>query len=210
MKKIIKSLMVLGFLVFCGFILLTPDHAIVEQQTIYPETLNAGPIILEDNFELNIIEEVPAEKITPVELSIESVNIKAPIELVGTLNGAMAVPTLPENVGWYEHGPLPGESGSAVLAGHVNWRDNPNAVFTNLKKVQVGDIIKVRNSDGEVITFLVKEIKSYPIYADTKEVFSSDDGLAHLNLITCDGLWNSIIKSHESRLVIFAVKFFES
>lgn len=206
MKNILKLIISFGFIVICGFILLTSKPTTAEQKEFYVGPLETTPIQLDPSIETIISEEAPTERIFPIELSIDSIGVTAPIELVGVLNGAMAVPTVAENAGWYEFGTVPGDIGSAVLAGHVNWRDRPNAVFTNLKKVQVGDIIKITNSNGEFVYFLVNEIKSYNLYADTTEVFSSDDGLAHLNLITCDGLWNSLIKSHESRLVIFAIK----
>jgi len=32
----------------------------------------------------------------------------------------------------------------------------------------------------------------------------SNDGKAHLNLITCAGVWDEVEKSHSSRLVVFA------
>lgn len=200
MRNVLKLITAFGFIVICGYILSTSTSTTVAD---VPETT---PVIVEPAPQEVIQEEAPIELTTPIQLSIESIGVEAPIELVGVLNGAMAVPTLPENVGWYEFGTRPGDVGSAILAGHVNWKDSPNAAFTNLKNVQIGDMIKITNSDGELVYFFVSEIKSYPFYADTTEVFSSNDGLARLNLITCGGLWNSVIKSHESRLVIFAIK----
>jgi len=210
-KNILNSLLAFGFLILCVFIISTPKTTVVEQEDLFLEPFILGPVVLDKSVKAEVQEEAqPKELSTPLELSIESIGVMAPIEAVGVVTGEMAVPTFPENVGWYQFGARPGDVGNAVLAGHVNWKDSPNAAFTNLKEVRIGDIIKVTNSDGKIVSFLVNDIKRYPLYADTEEVFSSDDGLAHLNLITCDGIWNSIIKSHESRLVIFAVKFFES
>lgn len=189
MKNVLKLIVVFGFIGVCIFIISTP------------KTIATAPIK-----ETPAPEEVSIEKTTPIELSIESIGVIAPIESVGVLNGAMAVPTLPENVGWYDLGTHPGDVGSAVLAGHVNWKNSPNAVFTNLKNVKIRDILTITNSDGEIMYFSVQDIRSYSLYADTTEIFSSNDGLAHLNLITCGGLWNSIIKSHELRLVIFSTR----
>lgn len=42
-----------------------------------------------------------------------------PVEL--TPDGSMGVPELPQDVAWYLLGPHPGEEGSAIIAGHVNW-----------------------------------------------------------------------------------------
>jgi hypothetical protein len=53
---------------------------------------------------------------------------------------------------------------------------------------------------------VVREIKKYDLSADTKDVFVSNDGKSHLNLITCAGIWNPILGTHSKRLVIFADK----
>jgi sortase A len=203
MKNIIKFVVSFGFVVICISILYKPKTIISESPASEPISVEASTYITTPAEETQPV----VEKITPSKLSIESIGVDAPVESVGVLDGAMAVPTTPESVGWYEFGTVPGDIGSAVLAGHVNWKDNPNAVFTNLKNVKIGDIIQITNSNGQVVLFIVEKIESYPLYSDTNEVFSSNDGLAHLNLITCSGLWNSIIRSHELRLVIFTTKF---
>lgn len=146
------------------------------------------------------------DKVIPVELLIEGLGIHAFVEPVGILGSAMAVPTEVGNVGWYDLGPRPGDEGSAVLAGHVNWTGGQNAVFTSLHMIKVGDTVKVLDSSGVVNNFVVVRIKDYPVYGDTSEVFSSSDGLQRLNLITCDGLWDINLKTHLSRLVVFTEK----
>ena len=154
-----------------------------------------------------VIEQEGVASVIPLTLSIDRIGvIEAPIELVGISEGKMDVPTHPENVGWYQFGAVPGDIGSAVLAGHVNWKNSPGAVFMDLKKITIGDTLTITNSNQEIISFLVHDIKKYPLDANTMEVFSSHDGLSHVNLITCGGLWNSLIGSHELRLVIFTTK----
>ncbi len=142
----------------------------------------------------------------PVLLSIERLGISADIESVGLIDNAMAVPSSIEDVGWYQHGPRPGDQGSAVLAGHVNWTTGRSAVFSLLHTIVVGDTVQVTNSLGHVDTFIVRSIKDYPIDSDTSEVFTSIDGLSRLNLITCDGVWDPVLKTHLSRLVVFTEK----
>lgn len=186
----------------CAILIVDPLTS--KQESVSVESSPAPEIF---PVEVVAVEEIsPVEVAMPLALSIDSVGVEALVESVGVLDGGMAVPSLPEYVGWYEFGARPGEAGSAVFAGHVNRKDRPEAVFTNLKNVQIGDVVQVVNSDGELLEFLVDEIKSYPFDADASEVFSSDDGLARLNLITCDGVWNPVLRSHESRLVIFTIK----
>ena len=142
----------------------------------------------------------------PVRLSIERLDISADIESVGLIDNAMAVPSSIEDVGWYKHGPRPGDQGSAVLAGHVNWTGGRSAVFTTLHTIIVGDTVQVTNSLGHTDTFIVRSIRDYPIDSDTTEVFTSSDGLSRLNLITCDGVWDPVLKTHLSRMVVFTEK----
>ena len=144
----------------------------------------------------------------PVKINIKSIGINAPIESVGILNGAMAVPTFAHNVGWYSLGTKPGDVGSAVLAGHVNWKNGEDAVFTNLEDVKIGDVINITDNYGKVVNFAVTDIQSFPIYKDTTEIFSNSDGIVRLNLITCNGTWNDWLDTHNSRLVVFTEKIY--
>ncbi len=144
----------------------------------------------------------------PVKINIKSIGVSAPIESVGILDGAMAVPTFAHNVGWYSLGTKPGDVGSAVLAGHVNWKNGEDAVFTNLEDVKIGDVINITDNYGKVVNFAVTDIQSFPIYKDTTEIFSNSDGIVRLNLITCNGTWNDWLDTHNSRLVVFTEKIY--
>jgi LPXTG-site transpeptidase (sortase) family protein len=143
----------------------------------------------------------------PVRIRIPSIGLDAAIEKVAlTADGFMDVPVDPLNTGWYELGPRPGETGSATISGHVNWINNPVAVFADLHNVKSGDRIIVQDDNGAFISFVVREIRSYDAEADAVDVFTSNDGKAHLNLITCDGVWDKVAKSYSQRLVIFTDK----
>jgi LPXTG-site transpeptidase (sortase) family protein len=143
----------------------------------------------------------------PVRLEIPEIKVNAVIEDVGlTPQGAMAVPEGPVDVAWLDLGPLPGEAGSAVIAGHEGWKDGIAAVFDNLHALRVGDKIVVEDNNGATVTFIVRDIKTYDQNGDTSGVFNTSDGQAHLNLITCEGTWNVVKKSYSDRLVVFADK----
>ncbi len=58
----------------------------------------------------------------------------------------------------------------------------------------------------QTLFFSVREIKKYDLSVDTKDVFVSNDGKSHLNLITCAGIWNPILGTHSERLVVFSDK----
>lgn len=119
-----------------------------------------------------------------------------------TPTGAMDVSNGPAGVSWYTSGPRPGEKGSSVIAGHNGIRKNGDiSVFHDLNILRKGDIVSVENDNGEIISFVVRESKVYDKIASTLEVFTSNDGKSHLNLITC--IFDPISKTYPNRLVVF-------
>ena len=59
---------------------------------------------------------------------------------------------------------------------------------------------------GTLTSFVVRESRKYNVAADATAVFISNDGKAHLNLITCNGAWDARAKTYTKRLVVFADK----
>lgn len=139
----------------------------------------------------------------PVRLIIPLINVDAGIQQVGvTPKGDMDVPDNSIDVGWFKLGSRPGEKGSAVIAGHFNEINDQAGVFFNLYQLKKGDNIYIKDDRGTTIAFVVRESRLYdPGYAD--EIFSANDN-AHLNLVTCDGVWDGAKKSYTKRLVVFA------
>ena len=144
----------------------------------------------------------------PVRLMIPKIKVDAAFETVGlTAQGAVGVPKNPVNVAWFNVWPRPGDIGSAIITGHYGpWKNGAKSVFNNLNKLRVGDKLYIENDRGEILTFVVREIKSFGEKNDVPEIFSSADNGSHLNIITCEGIWNSKTKSYSKRLVIFADK----
>jgi LPXTG-site transpeptidase (sortase) family protein len=140
----------------------------------------------------------------PVRLKIPKINIDVSIKYVGfTSKREMDVPKNAADAGWFKLGPRPGEKGSAVIDGHFNKKNGEAGVFFNLYKLNKGDKLYVTDNNGRSITFVVREGRFYdPGLAG--DVFSLNDGIAHLNLITCDGVWDGAKKSYSKRLVVFS------
>jgi len=144
----------------------------------------------------------------PVHLKIPGINVDSVVEYVGmTSLGAMDMTKSLDNVAWFKLGKRPGENGSAVIGGHFSGGKNGNtSVFDNLYKLRPGDKIFVEDDQGNTITFVVRESRRYDSKADATDIFSSNDGKAHLNIITCDGVWNKYSSSYSQRLVVFTDK----
>jgi len=146
----------------------------------------------------------------PVHLTIPDIKVDALVESTGlTALGAVGVPKGPVDVAWYDLGARPGDVGSAVIVGHEGWKDGIAAVFDSLSKLRAGDKVYVKDSTGTTTTFIVRQVKMYGENESAPAVFFSNDGLAHLNLITCEGIWNAATKSYSNRLVVFTDKEYE-
>ena len=146
----------------------------------------------------------------PVRIKIPSIRVNAVIRSVGLASdGSMGVPKLPRDTAWYKLGPKPGETGSAVIAGHVNWYNGATGSFERLKNLRPGDAITVQDDKGARVSFVVREIRKVDAAANATDIFTSQDGKAHLNLVTCAGVWNKRTKQYTQRLVVFADKAME-
>lgn len=140
----------------------------------------------------------------PVRLKIPTIGVNTAIEdALITPGGRMDVPAGSVNVAWFSLGPLPGKVGSAVIGGHFGIKDNVPFVFYDLDKLKIGDRVYIVDDKDQSLAFEVKKIKSFERNADSTSVFTSGDGLAHLNLITCEGIWNKVNDSYPQRLVVF-------
>ena len=145
---------------------------------------------------------------SPVRLTIPKLNINAGFQYNGLKpDGTIEVPSNIYDVGWFTGSARPGEKGVAIVTGHVaqirrSVVTKPG-VFSNLSALSVGDRLSVVNDKGESFTFVVREIRTYDPSADATDVFTSNDGGAHLNLITCEGSWDQAQLSYTQRLVVF-------
>lgn len=142
---------------------------------------------------------------TPRRLQIPSLQVNAAIGAIGVeKNGDMEIPEDVRDVGWYRHGPAPGEPGAAVIAGHVDSREQGAGAFFDLRRLDVGARIKVIDGNGDVQRYDVVARRTYD-----KTVLPTDDlfarqGPSQLVLITCGGDFDSTAGSYRQNVVIYA------
>jgi LPXTG-site transpeptidase (sortase) family protein len=118
----------------------------------------------------------------------------------------MRVPADISEVGWYRHGPVPGEAGSAVLAAHVDKASEGPGIFFDLDRLVVGDLIEVTFSDASRQTFAVASAESVAKdRLDVDSLFASD-GAAVVRLVTCGGAFNHTEGSYVDNVVITAAE----
>lgn len=178
--------------------------------------IEAEPVLLVENAatfslqEQTIVDLPDLPMARPMRLNIPKIKVDAAVEYVGLApDGTMGVPKSSDDVAWFEIGLQPGGVGSAVISGHYGWKNGKASAFDNLYKLRKGDNLYIENDDGEVISFTVRESRRYDPKADASDVFSSSDGKSHLNLVTCEGVWDKASGSYSKRLVVFADKEME-
>lgn len=141
--------------------------------------------------------------VQPVGLEIPTIEVSAQIKPVGlTADQHMEVPSFGE-IGWYHFGPLPGEIGHAVIAGHVDSRSGPD-VFGRLHTMRPGDEILVRMSTGSVLSFIVDELGRQPKEDLPDSAMWRFSDRPHLVLITCGGSFDRKHRTYTENLVVYA------
>jgi hypothetical protein len=147
----------------------------------------------------------PVQRPAPVSLQLDAAGIGAPVVPVSADpgSGELAVPPSPEKIAWYEHGPSPGEAGSAVLAAHVDWKGERGAFFT-LADVEVGALAVVTMEDGREVDFRVtarEQVAKSDLPVD--RIFDRV-GPSQLALVTCGGEFDRRSHSYADNIVVFA------
>jgi sortase (surface protein transpeptidase) len=142
---------------------------------------------------------------TPVRVTIPVIDVQSSLTDLGVDDaGALVPPGDFAQAGWFAAGPVPGDVGPAVIAGHVDSRTGP-AVFFRLEELTVGDTVQVTRSDGRDVGFRVTRVAQYPkTDFATEEVYGPTTG-PELRLITCGGTFDSSRRSYRDNVVVYAV-----
>ncbi|MET8630337.1 class F sortase [Kitasatospora sp. NPDC004669] len=131
----------------------------------------------------------PLASSPPTRLLIPSVGVDAPVTGLGlNSDGTVQVPSADraDEVGWYRNGPTPGETGPAVLIGHLDTKYGP-AVFQRLPELRPGELIHIRRADGGSADFKVRALLQAAKDHFPTETVYGDTPTPALRLITCGG-----------------------
>ncbi len=143
----------------------------------------------------------------PSRLVIPAINIDAHVKSVGlTADGNMATPGNFVDVGWYKYGTVPGNTGSAVIDGHVDNGLALAGVFKHLGDLKKGDDVYIKTNSGEEIHFVVSAVEQYPHDSLPSDYIFNDKSGSRIRLITCTGSWIANSKTYDERLVVTADK----
>ncbi len=116
---------------------------------------------------------------------------------------------------WYRGSGIPGEPGTAAIAGHVNDPLGRPEIFARLHDLRPGQPIIVHDKVSNIdIRFIVDEIKVYSVQESSDpavltRIFGAgsepgSDDLSHLTLITCSG--NIVNGRFDHHTVVYATR----
>ncbi|MGY3555408.1 class F sortase [Williamsia sp. R60] len=143
-------------------------------------------------------------KSIPTRIEVPSIGVDSSLMGLGLdAQGAMQVPAEGFPAGWYTGAPTPGETGPAVIAGHVDWAGAPG-VFFELTNLEPGAEISVTREDGSIARFEVTEVTTFPKDEFPTDLVYGTLDYAGLRLITCGGAFDESASSYQDNVVAFA------
>ncbi len=183
------------------------------------------PVVLEPLFDEHVdLMDGPVE--VPLILEIPALQVNAPVLGVGlTSSNEMDAPKGPiddpvwHSAFWYRGSGLPGESGTAAIAGHLSDSLGRDEIFVHLEDLQPGDSIIIHYTKQNLdFTFTVDQVALYSLEESSdpamlakifgigpvtgKPAQPSSDGISRLTLLTCiGGVVNGRFDHH---VVVFA------
>jgi sortase (surface protein transpeptidase) len=141
----------------------------------------------------------------PARLAVPALGVDAPVDPVGVRDdGQMQLPDDVDRVGWYRFGPVPGAGGAAVLAGHVDDREQGRGALAPLREAAAGDEVRVTDAAGAVTRWRVVSRELIEKQALPVDRLFSPTGPARLVLVTCGGRFLPQLGSYRDAVVVVA------
>lgn len=148
---------------------------------------------------------LPASR--PVRVDIPSIGVTSSLQKLGLdTHGAIEVPHPPHynEAGWFTGSPTPGQTGPAVILGHIDGVGTTPSIFFKLGAVKNGDVANVTRADGRVVTFTVYRVERYAKDDFPTGVVYGNTAGPELRLITCGGTVDQSTGHYRDNTVVYA------
>jgi LPXTG-site transpeptidase (sortase) family protein len=149
----------------------------------------------------------PLRRSIPVHIDIESINVHAPVGSLGTAaDGTVQVPPInkPNLTGWYRGSVTPGQTGNAVIIGHVDSNTAGAAVFYRLGDLKRGDQVVVTRQDQSVAVFRVYGVGTFAKSKFPTNLVYGPNTKPELRLVTCGGAFDVKHNAYLANIVAVA------
>jgi hypothetical protein len=145
------------------------------------------------------------QRFAPVRLVVPALGVDTTVDPVGVEpDGQMTIPAEVDRVGWYRFGPAPGAAGSAVIAGHVDDREQGLGAMAPLREAEVGGEVVVTDAAGTVQRWQVVSREIIQKQVLPLDRLFARDGPPRLTLITCGGPFLPEFGSYRDNVVVVA------
>lgn len=142
----------------------------------------------------------------PVRVEVPTIGVDAALTPLGKqANGEVQTPSGEPGspAGWYQDSPTPGQTGSAVILGHVNATNGDIGLFYRLHELTPGQTITVTRADHTAAVFTVDKVDVYhKATFPTIEVYRNADR-PEVRLITCGG-YDRATREYLDNTVVYA------
>lgn len=145
-------------------------------------------------------------KSEPVSIDIPKIGAHSSLVPLGlNPDNTVQVPpvTTPLQAGWYTYAPTPGETGPAVVLGHVDG-NHQKGIFFRLKELAAGDRVSIARKDGTTAVFEVTKVHQVPKKDFEAEGVYDDTAGPELRLITCGGVFDRSAHNYVDNIVVYA------
>lgn len=147
----------------------------------------------------------PLDRSTPTWIRIPTIAVNA--RLIGldvSPSGELDVPPADraDIAGWNTRAVTPGETGTAVIAGHVDNKRGP-AVFYDLGKLGTGRKVEVHRRDGHTAIFTIYAVRTHPRENFPSTRVYGPTGRPELRVITCGGTYDEA-NGYSANTVVYA------
>ena len=167
-------------------------------------TTTVAPIVTHDA-RVGVGVLVPVAVAAPVRVVIPSLGADGPVEPGGVDEaGALDIPRDARTLVWWRFGPTPGAPGSAVIAGHLDWKGVPG-IFNRLADTPIGERLTVTYDDGHEQSFVVTSVELVDKAAVAVDGTFTRDGEPVLRLVTCGGEFDRASRHYRSNVIVTAV-----
>ena len=141
----------------------------------------------------------------PSVIRIPRLGVEASIIPLGLQeDGSIEIPEDPEQAGWWLGGPEPGETGPAVILGHVDSQEEGPAVFFDLRYMKAGDEIHIDRVDGSTVSYVVDFLESHDKDEFPTDAVYGPTEQPTLRLVTCGGDFDFGVRTYEENVIVFA------
>ena len=123
----------------------------------------------------------------PWSISIPAYGIWAGLVPMGIVNGEIQIANSGEATWYDQSAPIGSDSGTTIIAGHVNYANAAPTVFWNLGTVASGTLVYVTGADGVAHAYMANNVARYNKHNLPSSLFTLE-GAPQVAIMTCANL----------------------